>query len=152
MSDEELDVLNPDRQVSIDGELITCQEYRFFDGLEVEQLAKELVDDMSATLTGDEFKMSALQAVWGKHRDLIVQLVAMSCGRDYAWVKGLDDQAGQALLWAWWGANRGFFTRRFMRDVMLERTLKTALKKVAETVDGAESSPTSAPAAPRSTN
>lgn len=124
---DDLSVLMPDGQLTIDGQTITVNEYRFFDGLALRDQARPFFDDLYTLLAPeqhdqpppsfDDFEIQLL----AKHKALVMQMVALSTGQTPEWVAALGDEDGEAVMMTWWQVNSRFFIRRVMRRALQER-------------------------------
>jgi hypothetical protein len=130
----ELNVLLPDRTLTLAGEEITVREFRFAESLELAPLAAPIIADLASMATADEAPAgSALFAVLGVHQEAFLELVARSIGRPRAWIEGLSRKEGRALALTFWEVNADFF----LDDVRLEALTRRLL--------GAESDGESSP-------
>jgi hypothetical protein len=124
MADDDLEVLAPDESLEIAGEAVTVREYRFLTGLRVDAIAKPLRQELVALFADAEagdFDYAALAAVFGKHPNLVRDLIALSVERPAAWVDQLNDTDGQALLMTWWRVNSHFFVHRLAPEILVRR-------------------------------
>lgn len=112
---EDVDVLCPDREVSIAGEVVTVREYSFAQGLRLARYLAPLVEALALVVTDSEGDDDALlESAFSDESEAVMALMAASCGKDVAWVEGLSDDDGRALMFAWWAANKDFFVRRLL--------------------------------------
>lgn len=150
----DLDVLQPDRQVTIGGEIITVREYRFWEGLQVRAKAAPFFHDLFALFdqAGAAPSFDDISDLLGQHQEDTIVLVAQACGKPVEWIRELDDEDGEALLITWWLANAGFFTRRVLRRAAAARMapanqshsagpVSTTPSSKADTSEASESSP-----------
>lgn len=144
----DLEILHPERVLEIAGVKVTMREYGFVEGMRLAGTAAPVVHDLAsiggADLEGGMLQYARLQAVFSQHVDAVTAMVAQACDQSVAWVQGLDDADGQALLLAWWAANGPFFVRR----VLLELQMRLAGMASA----GASSMPPSPPPATAPSN
>ena len=131
--DNELDVLFPDREVTVRDPdtgtpvALTLREFRFREGLEATALARPLVAALAALVpNGDGDGDGApdahmIEAALADQADLWLTLAARACDRDAAWLARLADADGQALSEAMWAANGAFFLRRVVARVATRR-------------------------------
>ncbi|GGK08560.1 DUF6631 family protein [Luteimonas terricola] len=139
--DTDLQIMDPDSQVIIDGQVITVREYRFFEGARVRLMAKPFFDALYALFSdaGAAPSFDEIVELIGQHEDDVAAMVAAATGLPPARVKALDDADGEALLLTWWMVNAGFFTRRVLRRAAHARL------QAASQPDGPASSTTSSP-------
>ena len=135
--DDDLAVLFPDHQITIDGQALTVRELRFEEQLTHQHLLRPVADAFSA-MTPEQFadpdSVNAVLDLLAAHWASVRQLVALSCGQPVEWIGTLRPQDGEALLLTWWAANQGFFVRRLLRPVLVRQAIGRA---------GAASSPAS---------
>lgn len=131
MSENELEILLPDADLTLAGEAVTVREYRFKEGLKVQTLAKPLLADLSALFLGmdetdplpDEADtmLLTLSEIFARHESLMSRIISISIDREPAWVDALSDSEGQTLLMIWWRVNRDFFVRRLTTQLVARR-------------------------------
>ncbi len=113
----DLEILNPDQELTINGELVTVHEYRFMEGMHILPLAHGLLHDLG-TLFMDEpdraTDLTVLTGVFADHWHVIPDLISKAVDRPREWVEQLSDEDGQMLLMIWWQVNASFFTRRLV--------------------------------------
>lgn len=122
------EVLQPDREVNVGGELIAVRAFRFAEGLRATPLARPIVSEI-AKLTRDGkdgIPSDAILTILGSNQESWIQLIAMSTDKSPAWVQNLSDDDGLALAMAFWEANAGFFMRRLVLEEAGERAKKAA--------------------------
>jgi len=145
----DLDVLFPDRTLTIAGEEITVREYRFLEGLKVQAIADPVVAALAQiALTGGDATPEVQDAVLAQHAEAVAMLIALACDKPMQWVAQLRGAEGEALQQAWWAANAGFFVRRVRQRVRV-RVLDMARKASA---GSASSQHSPAPATATSNN
>lgn len=109
------------------GEIVTIHEYRFFDGMQVDAKAADLVGELYLLFMGreaSEIKWQDLAAIFGRHAETTIQLIAMACDRDPEWVRGLSDADGALVQMTWWMVNKEFFIRRLFAEGLVESLVK----------------------------
>lgn len=138
----DLEILQPDRVVTIAGQVITVHEYRFFEGLRIRALSAGFFNDLYALFKvgGAAPSFDDVTDLLVDHEDAVVAMVAQASDCDPEWIRGLDDQDGDALMVAWWLTNAGFFIRRVMR-----RAAEAHLAKRPNPSAGPASSTSSSP-------
>jgi len=139
------EVLFPDRDLTLStGEQVTVREFRFLEGLTVEQEARPLLESLQAAgESGDVAPIDILDRLLTDHRDLLMRLIGRSCDRDPEWFETLGDADGTTLMLAFWEVNSRFFMRR-----LLVRWTMRNLGEIAATRSGSDaSSPPSSPTA-----
>lgn len=141
---DDLEIIHPERSAEIAGRVVVVREYGFIEGLRLRGQLQPLLDDLVLLFDQQHFQLDAIEAVLGRHADLVVDLVAIAADVEPAWVSGLSDQDGTHLLHLWWGANGPFFVRRAISQVQAAR-VATAVAGKAENSVGATSTPPSSP-------
>lgn len=113
---ESLSALKPDVVVSVGGLEVTVREYGFFEGLDVAHRASALIADYGEMIGGGEFRYGAARRLFGKHRTVVIPLVAQSAGVEPAFVEALGTDDAEVLLSAWFQVTAGFFAREAVVD------------------------------------
>ena len=130
---EDLNVMHPESCLQMRGRVLTLREYTYIEGLNLQPQIKGLLADLYALFDRGSNPPPALlvRQVLARHAVTLQWLMAQSftaypedpaelqafaeqVAVNAKFVGGLDDIEGNALMEAWWGANRGFFTRRFV--------------------------------------
>lgn len=123
----DVETLAPEQGLRIGGELITVRPFGFIEGVGLSAVAAPIVNDLAdwaeggASDDGDSDDLGLLDHLFATHIDALVTLMALATGQTEAWVRGLDDASGQALLLTFWTVNRDFFTRRLLSRAVLRR-------------------------------
>ncbi len=139
----DLEILNPERQLRIQGELITVREYGFVEGLKIRPIAQPFIDSLGELFRSGGLSTDGVIDVVAEHLDAVLQLVATAADVDRAWIEQLNDADGQALLMTWWGVNGPFFVRALQTRAITD--LLEAQRKADQTSAGPTSMPTSSP-------
>ncbi|MBS0212308.1 MAG: hypothetical protein JSR26_03890 [Proteobacteria bacterium] len=138
---DDLEILHPERTLSVGGREVTVREYGFLEGLRLASAAQPLVDALAAAALADpngQLGLDAVTTVLSASPEALIACVARAADVEPAWVEALDDADGQLLLLTWWLVNSGFFVRRVLRAVALAQASRAA---------GPTSTPTSSPEA-----
>ncbi|SIQ30950.1 DUF6631 family protein [Marinobacterium stanieri] len=146
---DDLEVLNPERELTIQGEVITVREYGFVEGLKIRPIAQPFIESLNQVFKAGDLSTEAVLMAVGEHVDAVLQLVAISADVELEWVHQLGDSDGQNLLMTWWGVNGPFFVRALQTRAITE--LMEAQRKANRHSDGPTSTPTSSTAAMTST-
>ncbi|ATN93641.1 hypothetical protein VW6B_37 [Pseudomonas phage VW-6B] len=118
---DELNILMPDRTLSICGVQVTVHEYTLAEQLQHRQPLKAISEGFMEAMNAKpdaEVSIEELYDVLGKNWDAVLQAVAVSCGRTTEWVSGLTGADSESLLLTWWGVNADFFTRNAIRPAL----------------------------------
>lgn len=136
----DLDVLLPDRDITLRGEPVTVREFSFVQGLKAEPLVRPMINDLQtlfAAEAGEDVEFSRLAEIFGRHADAFLRLVSLCVDRPVEWIEQLSDEDGQLLTMTFWTVNARFFTRRLvMREL-------TSLVRREVNVSAAASAPSS---------
>ncbi|MBB3103800.1 DUF6631 family protein [Azomonas macrocytogenes] len=122
--ESDLDILNPDKHLTIAGEKIVMRELRFGQLMEFGVELKAVSDDFSALadqeLEGDA-GIDRLLDILFENKWAVMPLVSACCDKPVEWIDGLTQQEGQDLLIIWWLANNSFFVNRRVRKQLAQR-------------------------------
>jgi len=130
---DEFEILFPEREVTLStGERISVNEYGMRDGLRVDAFAGPMIADLHALLSqklDDNTVLIELNAVFGRHEDIVMRAIAIATDRPVDWVDALSDPDGLKLRMTWWGVNSSFFTNRLVQigQAKLSHLLKSLL-------------------------
>ncbi|ATG73682.1 hypothetical protein AN401_07265 [Zobellella denitrificans] len=144
MTDEhDLEILHPERPVTIAGRELVLREYGFVEGLRLRSQMQPFLDDLFRLMQMEsEPEVDQVLGLIGDHVDQVVAWAAQAAGVTPQWVAGLPPAEGETLLIVWWEVNSPFFVRQLqMRE--MTRILRQA--KSREHSAGATSTATSSP-------
>lgn len=145
-----LEILHPEREVRLWGDIVTVREYGFFEGWTIQRTAAPILDQLMGAADAGESGLDQILASLAEQPELLLHLVAEACidplpsqatdadktaraAQVDAFAARLRDDAetgdteGQALLMTWWNVNSGFFVRRVVRR-LAGRHAKQALE------------------------
>ena len=123
------EILDPDVTVTVDdretswietaplnGREVTVCEFNMFQGMRLGQVAAPLLDDLAAAIQRDATgpTLEQLAAAFGRHREIVLELLAISTGEPVDWLAELPDRDGQVLLMTLWQVNQDFFVQRLL--------------------------------------
>lgn len=117
---DELEILAPDRQITLRGEALTVREFYFFEGIELTRIAAPILAEMSALFRSDrEVELSDLEDLLIRHTEPMLILMARSIGKPVEWLKSpeVGDAEGHLLLSTFWTVNSHFFVHRLMMSL-----------------------------------
>lgn len=131
----ELDILHPERVITLAGRTVEVREYGYIEGLKVQAAAQPFIDALYALVSAGSAPppAHAVRQVFAGQAVIVQWMMGQAVTptndadpqafveavRDNAdWVGTLDDLEGDALTTVWWGVNAGFFTRR-LRELAL---------------------------------
>jgi len=144
--EKDLQVLYPDREVTIAGEALTVREFRYREGLEVAVLARPFLFSLRALFMApdDEFTDEAFLALVEENPDVWLALVAKACGRDIEWVANLPNAEAMKLQNIFWEVNGPFFMRRLVWGAAFvagARARRSRSRKSSPSSSGPDSEP-----------
>lgn len=124
----ELDILYPERVLTLAGETVTVQELSFAQTLRLEASMAPLIQAfIDLPVDGDGEQVTAqLWTLFGEHAQAWIGFVATACGLPREWVEQLSDADGRALSMAVWSVNAAFFTRRVISGMIARRSATSA--------------------------
>lgn len=124
---DDLQVLHPDQLVIIAGREVTVREYRFVEGLRLQPLYADFVNDIFERLdNGEQPEIHHVIELLGRYEQQLIELIAAAADVEIDWIKGLPDSEGMHLMYAWWTANVAFFMRRVHSRIAAKRAIKKA--------------------------
>lgn len=132
---EELAVLHPENVIEIAGRTVVVREYTYIEGMRLQGGAAAFLDDLYAAFPPAAGAPAAADVndLLAKHIFVVQWLIAQAITplndadadaffaevkANAVWVGQLNDVEGDLLSLAWWGVNRGFFTRRLQRRAL----------------------------------
>ncbi|MDX1464125.1 MAG: DUF6631 family protein [Halomonas sp.] len=122
--EQDPEILFPDETLEIAGETIEVREFRYLEGLRAIALARPLLKALAELLEDDELDALALDGLIAEHYTAWIALMAISTGKDEAWIEGLRDRDGQTLSMTFWRVNSSFFMRRLVFGGALARAMR----------------------------
>ena len=108
---DDLEVLHPERLLTIAGREVTVREYGFVEGLRLLRLAEPIIAGLQGDIARGTPTFDSVMGVIAEHADVAVQLMAIACDVDAEWIESLSQDEGQLLLMTWWGVNGPFYMR-----------------------------------------
>lgn len=125
--EDDLDILIPkEKTIRVQDEDITFKEYGFYSGLLIRNAAKDFIQELAAALVCHESElMNNVDAAFENHAGIIIDCVAMACGKPKLWLIGLDEADSRAVDHAWWETCGSFFVRCAKRNLHGAKTPTT---------------------------
>lgn len=121
---DDLNILHPERSVTIAGRSVVMREYGFIEGLKLQPLYQPFVDELhDAVVDTGVPALSQIIGLMARHTDSIEQLIAIAADVEVEWVAGLGDRDGSNLLYLWWAVNAPFFMRRVFDRIAADRAM-----------------------------
>ena len=120
---DDLEVLHPEREVTIAGRKLVVREYGFVEGLQLRPLYKPIIDSLKPALAEGELpELEDVLDLLAVHANALPDLIAASCDQPVEWVaRHLGLEAGHNLMLVWWGVNGPFFVRSAAGQLLSER-------------------------------
>lgn len=118
-----LNILLPERTLTLAGESVTVHEYTLAEQLRYRKplavLATAFTGLLQTLPEGDIApSIDALFDVLADHTDDVLTCVAVACGRDMDFISGLVGKDTEDVMLVWWGVNADFFTRCALRPLL----------------------------------
>ncbi|NGV52249.1 hypothetical protein G6X82_05505, partial [Staphylococcus aureus] len=121
------EVLFPDRRLTVGGGNLVVGRLTFEEQLThhaaLKAIAEAFLQVPREHLEGVEGATIALD-VLTEHWELVLPLIAVSCGKADDWVRSLRTSDGESLMLVWLAANQGFFVRRLWRPILVAQALQ----------------------------
>lgn len=115
---DDVDILFPDQTVELStGEKVTVHQFTIEDGMRADTFAYPLVASIHRLCDGapvDHVPATAVNAVLGRHIEIMFGLLAIATGKSSEWLRALGDVDGQLLISKLWSVNVGFFMHRLV--------------------------------------
>ncbi|WP_445364394.1 DUF6631 family protein [Microbulbifer sp. ANSA003] len=136
-SQDDLEILHPERTLTIAGEVITVREYGFVEGLRLRSLAAPFLKALHQVMgNGAALSLEAVLDIIAEHHEITLQLMAIAIDRDNDWLHDLNDPDGNRLLMTWWAVTGPFF----LRSVQQRRIAELVASRAQKTVPAGETS------------
>ncbi|UQY32654.1 hypothetical protein K8U54_12960 [Pseudomonas fulva] len=130
----DLEVLHPDRPVTIAGREVVVREYGFIEGQRLLPMLKPFLDDLKTLLVNDEpLRIGDVQTFLGCHIDAITEAVAIAADVDQEWMASLNQDEGQTLLMIWWSVNGPFYVRSAHGRIQADQAVAKAVAGLTST-------------------
>lgn len=141
----ELDVLHPERTITLRCGAVTVREYGHVEWLRALPAAAPLVAAIAGMLeSGTEPSYEDALLAVATHIDGLRPLIAQAADIDLNAFDSLPPDEGELLLMTWWGVNGRFFTARALNRVAVARAERAARVRAVPSA-GASSTPPSSP-------
>lgn len=120
--EDDLEILHPERQVTVAGRAIVMREYGFVEGLKLRALYAPLIETLKPILAEGELpELDEILDLLAEHAERLPQLMASACDQPLEWVAGLGHEQGHHLMLVWWGVNGPFFMRSAAGQLLSEK-------------------------------
>ena len=142
--EDDLEVLHPERTITIQGEQITAREYGFVEGLRLRPIAAPFLEALHQLMgSGQGLSLEQVMDAIAAHHEVTLELIAASIDRDVEWLHTLNDRDGYLVLMSWWGACGPFLLRSVQQRRLAEMVAARVNQKPASA--GATSTAPSSP-------
>lgn len=108
---DDLEVLHPERLLTIAGREITVREYGFVEGLRLLRIAEPIIAGLQGGMGSSVPAFESIMGVIAEHAGVAVQLMAAAADVEVEWIESLSQDDGQLLLMVWWSVNGPFYLR-----------------------------------------
>lgn len=134
---DDLDILHPERTLTLAGRELTVREYGFVEGLRLRPLMQPLLDDLhQAIATGKLPELEQVLVILATHYEASLDLVAVAADVERAWLDKLTQDEGYLLLTVWWSVNGPFFLRSVIQRIAAAAVTRAARAAQASAPDG----------------
>jgi hypothetical protein len=131
---DDLEVLHPERQVTIAGRELVMREYGFVEGLKLRPLYAPLIEALKPVLAeGVLPELEQILDLLVGDADALPQLMATACDQPVEWVEALGHEHGHDLMLVWWGVNGPFFLRSAAGQLFSAKVRATLLAGATST-------------------
>lgn len=118
----ELEVLHPERIITIGGQDVTVREYSFLDWVRMRPALTPVLDAVGAAIEASEVpSYNKVVDLISEHSETLLPVIAQAAGVGMDFLASLTAEEGEELLATWWGVNGRFFVRRALHRVMATR-------------------------------
>jgi hypothetical protein len=139
---DDLEVLNPNREITIAGIKVTIREYGFVEGLGVRARSSNFLNDLLAALSSThQVVLEEIVTLIEHHSETLLPEIALAANVDMEFIERISEREGETLILAWWVVNGPFFLARAVR--MNRAALSKAATVTARA--GQTSTPNSSP-------
>ncbi|XKM14237.1 hypothetical protein RCS94_03470 [Orbaceae bacterium ac157xtp] len=126
----DLDILMPNREITIANEVITIREYSFKDaltiGAEIDQFTALIVAAMNGT---NKITIEQADAIFINNIELVNSLISVSINKPISFIESLDYEDGIQLLDWWWVVVSGFFMNAVTRKIIRQNAANQVNQK-----------------------
>lgn len=121
----DLEVLIPNREITLAGEIITVREYSFKDALtignDIDQFVALIVNEMNGT---NKITIEQADTIIFNNLELVYSLISTSIQKPISFIEALSYENGLQLLDWWWVVNSGFFMNAVTRKIIRQNAVK----------------------------
>lgn len=122
-----LATLMPNREITLEGEIITVREYSFKDALtignEIDQFVALIVNEMNGT---NKITIEQADSIIMNNLELVYSLISTSIQKPISFIEALSYEDGLQLLDWWWVVNSRFFMNAVTRKIIRQNAAKQA--------------------------
>ncbi|EJF5828989.1 hypothetical protein M8W91_002811 [Salmonella enterica] len=121
-TDDDLNVLLPEREIPLAGETVTIREYSLKDTLALHAVLAPVVDALATVTENAWASYETVETVLAEQHEAVIVLVAHSISKPPSFVAGLSGTEGMTLMDWWWSVNRHFFMTAVIRRLVCRQT------------------------------
>lgn len=130
---DDLEVLHPERLLTIAGREITVREYGFVEGLRLLPMAEPIIAGLQSGMGSGVPAFDSIMGIIAENADVAVRLMAAATDVEVKWIESLSQDDGQLLLMVWWSVNGPFYLRTAAtRAIVAARTGATSTPHSSE--------------------
>lgn len=110
----ELEILNPEREVTLGGKVYTVREYGHLEWLRLLYKVEPLVALVHERITAQslvELSVEHVLLLVSEHSDTLLPVIMQAADMTREELEALDFDGLQALITTWWGVNYRFFLK-----------------------------------------
>lgn len=122
---DEMQILHPDREITIAGRALVIREYGFVEGLKLRTIAQPFIDALYALVggNGNPPDFDQVESLLVDHPEHVLPLIAKAADVEVEWIGTLSDEDGYLLMQEWWLVCSGFFIRRVVQRLATARAV-----------------------------
>lgn len=120
---EDLEVLFPDQNITLQGQDITVTEYPFMTWLALKPSCTDIIQQFAEFISAEkDVDLDEILECFENHFEIMRTLLCESIHKPVEFLKRLSDAEMQLLLLTWWGVNKHFFLKSAHRIVRKTKT------------------------------
>lgn len=118
----ELDILYPNRDITVGGETVTVKEYTLIQQMQhnakLAAFIATLRNQLASVDKPENARWDEIMQALADNYEAIIELVAVSINKPVEFVANLNAQEGEDLMLLWWAVNSNFFTRKAVQPLV----------------------------------
>lgn len=132
----ELDILYPNRDITVGGETVTVKEYTLIQQMQHNDKLSAFIATLRSQLASvdkpENARWDEIMQALADNYEAIIELVAVSINKPVAFVANLNAQEGEDLMLLWWAVNSNFFTRKAVQPLVEQIAQTNARRLIGE--------------------